>query len=50
MEALVFVLVVVLVLAVGVLAWELLRGRRGQPSAEMAQMLNMTQQTLAQRL
>ena len=50
MEALVFVLVVVFVLAVGVLAWERLRGGREQPSADMAQMLNMTQQNLAQRI
>lgn len=52
MEALVFLLVVVFVLAVGVLAWERLRAGRGQPqpSADMAQMLNMTQQNLAQRI
>jgi DNA recombination protein RmuC len=50
MEALVFVLTVVFVLAIGVLAWERLRGQRGQPSAEMAQMLNMTQQNLTQRI
>ena len=50
MEALVIVLLVVLVAVVGLLAWELLRSRRGQPSAEMAQMLNMTQQNVTQRI
>jgi DNA recombination protein RmuC len=50
MEALVFVLVVVFVLAVAALAWDRLRGGREQPSADMAQMLNMTQQSLERRL
>ena len=50
MEAIVIVLLVVLVLVVGLLAWESLRGRRGQPVADMAQMLNMTQQNLTQRI
>ncbi len=52
MEALVFVLAVVFVLAIGLLVFERLRGQRGepQPSADMAQMLNMTQQNLAQRI
>ena len=49
MEALVIVLLVVLVLAVAALAWELLRSRRDKP-ADMAQMLNMTQQNLTQRI
>ncbi|MGD0766246.1 MAG: DNA recombination protein RmuC [Dehalococcoidia bacterium] len=50
MEALVVVLLVILIGAVGLLAWERLRAPRVDTRADVSQMLNMTQQNLERRI
>jgi len=50
MEALIIVLLVVLILVVGLLAWERLRASRVDTRAETAQIMAMTQQSLEQRI
>ena len=50
MEALIVILLVVLVVAVGALAWERLRARQVDTGANVAQIMAITQQGLEQRI